>query len=154
MNISRGKSKYDLMNIVSLVLKKFLYPKHGQFKSQLRKPVHQIWVSKNYPSRSEVSSLPIGRAFKFQLLVGWKLETIWKKSATLRAKKEARKKWLVSPLETTADYWIPVCRCRQSKENRENCTYKPEVLSTSFKWGTAARILLVILCECQESMVN
>lgn len=106
--------------------------------------------SKNCQSRSEVRSLLIGRALTFQHLVVWKLETIWTKSAPLRAKKETRKKWLASPLETAADYWIPVCRCKQSKQSRENCTYKPQVLSTSFKWGTVARILLVILCECQE----
>ena len=100
--------------IVSLALKSFRDPKQGP-NPELRKPVHQIWVFvKKLSIKKRSASASDWQSFHISSFCGLRVEKRFEQNP-LGGKKEMRKKWLVSPLETTADNWIPLCLCNEIK---------------------------------------
>ena len=110
-NISRNKLKYDLMKINCVF--GFKVVSRPKTRTKLQKPVHQIWVSvKKLSIKKQSASASDWPNFHISSFCGLRVEKRFEQNP-LRAKKEMRKKWLVSPLETTADNWIPLCPCKQ-----------------------------------------
>ena len=110
-NISRNKLKYDLMKINCVFgIKVVSRPKT---RIKLRTPqASPSNLSVCQKTVNQVRPLLIGRAFTFHHFGGWELRKGLNKIRYV-LKKRWEKKWLVSPLETTADNWIPLCPCKE-----------------------------------------